>query len=488
MNDTKAFQKLSNWIGGEMVPPYSKQYFPHINPSRGTPDSEVPDSGPEDVAVAVQAAARAAPAWATTAPELRSQILRKIALGLEKNRALLAEAEAWDNGKPVDLCMNLDIPRSQQNFEFFADAITQFHGETYITANKALNYTTYSPLGVVACISPWNLPLYLLTWKIAPALAAGNCVVAKPSELTPRTAFLLAQITHEAGLPPGVLNIIHGTGARVGTALVTHPAVKAVSFTGSTFTGKTISEVTAGSFKKLSLEMGGKNANVIFADCDFEKAVATTVRSSFLNQGQICLCGSRIFVEKPIYEKFKTELVKRVKALRQGDPMVTGVDQGALVSEGHMQKVLSYLQLSKELGGKVLCGGERSYLPGDLSKGFFIPPTVIENLSPQSRPNQEEIFGPVATLNSFESEEELLKEVNSTRYGLSASVWTQNLNRAHRVAHKIESGIVWINTWMLRDLRTPFGGVKDSGVGREGGWDVLKFFSEVKNTCVSQEF
>jgi aminomuconate-semialdehyde/2-hydroxymuconate-6-semialdehyde dehydrogenase len=415
------------------------------------------------------------------------QYLRKIAAKIEQKRSALALAESIDSGKPAKLAESLDIPRSQSNFEFFADAMTQFHGETFQTENRALNYVTYSPLGVVACISPWNLPLYLFSWKIAPALVAGNTVVAKPSELTPMTAFLLSEIAIEIGLPKGVLNIIHGRGPSVGAPLVNHPAIKAVSFTGSTATGRSIAESTAGSFKKISLEMGGKNANIVFADCDFDKAVDMTMRSSFLNQGQICLCGSRIFVEKSIYEKFKTALVEKALRLKQGDPLKPETDQGAVVSEDHQKKVLSYIEHAKQENAKILCGGKKAEMSGEFTKGYFIQPTLIEGLSYQSKVNQQEIFGPVATLTPFESEEEVLKMVNSTKYGLAASVWTQDLKRGHRIARNIESGIVWVNTWMLRDLRTPFGGVKESGVGREGGKHALEFMSEVKNICIGME-
>ena len=417
----------------------------------------------------------------------RVGFIRKIANKIHEKSAALALAESIDSGKPLSVSQTVDIPRSQENFEFFAAAMTQFHGETFQTDTRALNYVTYSPLGVVACISPWNLPLYLFTWKIAPALVAGNTVVAKPSELTPMTAFLLSEIAIEAGLPKGVLNILHGRGLEVGAPMVNHPSIKAVSFTGSTMTGRSIAQSVAGSFKKVSLEMGGKNANIVFADCEFNKAVETTVRSSFSNQGQICLCGSRIFVERSIYEKFKAALVEKTLQLKQGDPLQPDTQQGAVVSEDHQNKVLSYIEHAKQEQAKILCGGKKAELSGEWAKGFFILPTLIEGLSYQSKVNQEEIFGPVATLTPFDSEEEVLKMVNSTKYGLAASVWTQDLKRGHRMAQKIESGIVWVNTWMLRDLRTPFGGVKESGVGREGGKHALEFMSEVKNICIGLE-
>lgn len=480
-------KRILNYINGELVGPRSGKFLDNINPSRGEVYSLVPDSDESDVLDAIHAAQMAFPAWRDTSVTKRVQFLRKIAAKIELHARDLALAESIDSGKPLSLSSSVDIPRSQANFEFFADAMTQFHGENFQTDQAAVNYVTYSPLGVVACISPWNLPLYLFTWKIAPALAAGNTVVAKPSEVTPMTAFLLSEIAIEVGLPKGVLNILHGLGPKVGAPLVNHPSIKAISFTGSTMTGRSIAQSTAGSFKKLSLEMGGKNANIIFADCDFEKAVKTTVRSSFSNQGQICLCGSRIFIEKSIYEKFKNALVEQTLALKQGDPLKMGVDQGALVSETHRDKVMSYIELAKKEGGKILCGGEKNIFDGDLFKGYFVKPTLIEGLSSDSRLNQEEIFGPVATLIPFETVDEVIQMANSTKYGLAASIWTQDLNKSQRVAQKLETGIVWVNTWMLRDLRTPFGGVKESGVGREGGMHALEFMSEVKNICLGLE-
>lgn len=480
-------KRILNYINGELKEPKNKKFLENVNPATGKVYSLVPDSSEGDVLEAVAAAEAAFPMWSTTPIEDRVRFMRKIAAKIEEKHEALVLAESIDSGKPVGVAGTVDIPRSRANFEFFADAMTQFHGETFQTDTRALNYVTYSPLGVVACISPWNLPLYLFTWKIAPALVAGNTVVAKPSELTPMTAFLLSEIAIEVGLPKGVLNILHGRGPEVGAPMVNHPSIKAVSFTGSTMTGRSIAQSVAGSFKKVSLEMGGKNANVVFADCDFDKAVETTVRSSFSNQGQICLCGSRIFVEKSIYEKFKNALVEKTKLLKQGDPLNADTQQGAVVSQDHQQKVLSYIEHAKSENAKILCGGKKAEMGGEFAGGYFIEPTLIEGLSYQSKVNQEEIFGPVATLTPFESEDEVLKMVNSTKYGLAASVWTQDLKRGHRIAQRIESGIVWVNTWMLRDLRTPFGGVKESGVGREGGKHALEFMSEVKNICIGME-
>lgn len=475
-------KKILNYINGELREPKSKNFLDNINPAKGIAYSLVPDSDEQDVADAIQAASRAFVSWSEISARQRSEYLKKLAKKIAENLDRFAKAESEDSGKPITLAKNLDIPRARDNFDFFADEILEFKGETFKTGTKALNQVKYSPLGVVACISPWNLPLYLFSWKIAPALAAGNTVVAKPSELTPMTAFLLSELAVEIGLPPGVLNIVHGTGPRVGSPLVNHPLVKAISFTGSTATGKNIAQATAGSFKKLSLEMGGKNANIIFADCDFEKSVATTVRSSFLNQGQICLCGSRIFIEKSIYEKFKNALVEKTLQLRQGDPLNPETEQGALVSSQHRDKVLFFIDLAKKEGGKILCGGEKG-----AGEGYFVKPTLIETLPSSSKVNQEEIFGPVATLIPFDSAKEVIEMANSTRYGLSASLWSEDKLKAEQVALKLEAGIVWINTWMLRDLRTPFGGVKESGIGREGGRHALEFMSETKNICVGLE-
>jgi aminomuconate-semialdehyde/2-hydroxymuconate-6-semialdehyde dehydrogenase len=396
----------------------------------------------------------------------------------------MAKAESVDNGKPISLARAVDIPRASLNFRFFASAITSFSSESHAMEDSAINYTLRQPIGLVGCISPWNLPLYLFTWKIAPALAAGNCVIGKPSEITPMTAYLLSEICMDVGLPAGVLNIVHGYGNKVGAAMSVHPEIPVISFTGGTSTGKRIAEAAAPHFKKLSLEMGGKNPNIIFADCDYETSLSTAVQSSFANQGQICLCGSRIIIESSIYDRFCDDLVDKTKSLVQGDPLKESTQQGAVVSEEHMAKIMKHIEMAKDDGGRVLTGGERIIVNGRCKEGWFIKPTVIEGLGIDCKINQEEVFGPVVTLLPFDSEEEALEIANSTDYGLTASIWTSDLSRAHRLAGQIEAGIVWINCWMLRDLRTPFGGVKNSGLGREGGWEALRFFTELKNVCV----
>lgn len=430
------------------------------------------------------AAEKAFSSWSITGTEERFKILNKIAELIDENAEILAVAETNDNGKPLWLSKKVDIPRASANFRFFATGIMHFAAESHHMEEKAVNYTLRQPIGIVACISPWNLPLYLFTWKIAPALAAGNCVIAKPSEVTPVTAFLLSKICREAGLPAGVLNIIHGTGSGAGESIVKHPLVKAISFTGSTRAGERIASIAAPKFKKLSLELGGKNPNVIFADCNWEKMMKTTLQSSFSNQGEICLCGSRILIEESVYEKFKKEFLEYTRQLTVGDPLKESSRQGAIVSKVHFEKIMRCIDIAKKEGGKILCGGNPVNPGGRCGNGFFIQPTVIEGLDQQCQTNQEEIFGPVVTIQPFKTEEEALAMANATQYGLAATIWTQDISKANRVAAKLESGIIWINCWLLRDLRTPFGGLKNSGVGREGGWEALRFFTEAKNICI----
>ncbi len=475
--------QIFNFIHGEKKEPRSGKYLPNFDPAMGEIYSELPDSDERDTEDAIAAAQQAFVGWSQTPPDARANILWKIADLIEENLGSLARSETLDTGKPIRLSTTVDIPRAAANFRFFAAAATQFASESH-SMPEAVNYTLRESLGVVACISPWNLPLYLLSWKVAPALAAGNTVVAKPSEHTPTTAFELAEIVKTAGLPPGVLNIVQGLGSKIGPILSTHPKIKAISFTGSTRTGADIAVKAAPFFKKLSLEMGGKNPTIIFADCDFERMMPTVLRSSFSNQGQICLCGSRIFVEAEIYQKFKSEFVKQTSALKIGDPREDDTDQGSLISKEHFEKVGEYVELAKKEGGKILIGGSPYKPAGRCHSGWFFSPTIIEGISFDCRVNREEIFGPVVSLIPFQSEDELIYQSNSVSYGLSASIWSRDMSRCHRLAEKIKAGVVWINTWMLRDLRTPFGGMKDSGMGREGGLEAFRFFTEPKNICL----
>jgi aminomuconate-semialdehyde/2-hydroxymuconate-6-semialdehyde dehydrogenase len=476
---------IQNYINGQLQAPLAGDYIDNYEPATGQVYGKIPRSQADDVDAAVKAADAAFPAWSALSIQERSAYLRKISEAIDAKLHLLAEAESRDNGKPIKLAAAVDIPRARDNFSFFATAILHQEDEFHNMGEKGFNYTLRQPIGTVACISPWNLPLYLFTWKIAPALASGNCVVAKPSEVTPFTAFLLAQICIEVGLPAGVLNIVHGLGAETGQAMVEHPQVKAISFTGGTATGARIASIAAPQFKKLSLELGGKNPNIIFADCDIERAINISARAAFANQGQICLCGSRIFIERAIYEDFKKGFLQRVAGLKVGPPQEASSRMGALVSKDHLEKVYSYILLAQEEGGKILAGGNKLNLPAPYDKGYYLEPTVIEGLAFDCRTNQEEIFGPVVTLTPFDSEEEVLMMANSTEYGLACTIFTENLNKAHRVAKEVHTGIVWINDWLVRDLRTPFGGMKNSGVGREGGFEALKFFTESKNVCVN---
>ncbi len=478
--------ELQNLIGGEMMNSESGNWLENVEPATGKIFSRIPRSGAADVEAAVQAARKAFPGWSSTPFEERAACLRRLGALIATHSEALIAAESQDNGKPVSLARAVDIPRAQKNLEFFAGAIEHFASEVHIPGgSEFIHYTHRKPIGVVGCISPWNLPLYLFTWKIAPALAAGNCVVAKPSEVTPVTAWMLSEWIAEAGFPSGAFNVIHGLGGEAGRALVEHPLVKAISFTGGTQTGAEITRTTAGMFKKLSLELGGKNPAIVFADCDLEKAVATTIRSSFANQGQICLCSSRVLIEDSLYETFRDALVNKAKRIRPGDPSDPTTKMGALVSAEHRDKVLGYIKSAVGQGATVLCGGGAAPAPNDRCKsGYFVQPTILEGLGPECNINQEEIFGPVITLQRFFSETEAIALANDSVYGLAATIWTENLSKAHRVAGLVESGIAWINCWLVRDLRTPFGGVKSSGVGREGGFEALRFFTEPQSVCV----
>jgi len=475
---------LQNFIDGRYQDPINKNYLDNIEPATGLVYGQIPNSCQEDVDLAVSAAEKALPAWRAMPLEKRADILYAIAQGIEAQLDELALAESNDNGKPVSLAKAVDIPRAASNFKFFAHACSQFASESHSMTGAATNYTLRQAIGIVGCISPWNLPLYLFTWKIAPALAAGNCVIAKPSEVTPKTAALLGKICQAAGLPNGVLNILHGSGASVGSAICNHKKIKAISFTGGTATGAVIATQLAPQFKKLSLELGGKNPALVFDDCDFDSTVEQVFKASFANQGQICLCASRIYIERPLFEKFKQALVAKAQALTPEDPSLPATQMGAIVSNEHLEKVLDYIALAKKEGGKVLAGGEQVELTGRCANGYFLQPTIIENLSNSARCNQEEVFGPVITLQAFDSDDEALALANDSQYGLAATLWTSNLARAHKLSEQLNTGIVWVNCWLLRDLRTPFGGMNHSGVGREGGFEAMRFFTESKNVCI----
>lgn len=475
--------EIKNYIDGKIIAPIDGNYLDNYRPDKGEIYGKIPGSNSNDVALAYQAAQSAFEGWSNTPAEQKFRILNKIAELIESNLEKFALAETMDQGKPVWLSKR-EINRAAQNFRFFATAAIQFSSESHAMENTAINFTLRQPIGVVGCISPWNLPLYLFSWKIAPALAAGNCVVAKPSEFTPYTAYLLSEICIEAGLPNGVLNIVHGLGGEVGQAIVEHPNIKAISFTGGTATGKRIVATAGPMFKKLSLELGGKNPTIIFNDCDIDTTIKTVINATFLNQGEICLCGSRILIQSGIYETFKTKFLAAISELTVGDPQNDATKIGAIVSKPHFDKVMDCIEIAKNEGGTLLCGGH-AVKPEGFENGWYIAPTLFENLPAQCRTNQEEIFGPVATLNKFETLEEAIALANSTPYGLASSVWTSNINTANKVANQLKCGIVWINCWLHRDLRTPFGGTGQSGVGREGGWEAMRFFTEAKNVCIS---
>ncbi len=475
--------RIENLIDGQLQSPASDAWLDNVNPGTGEVYSQVPDSGAADVDAAVAAAQQAFPTWSGKAAGERARIIRKIADLVDRDRERLVVAETDDNGKPLRLSRAVDIPRVSTNLRFYAGMVEGFSSESHAMPD-AINYTLRDPLGVVACISPWNLPLYLLTWKIAPALATGNCVIAKPSEVTPMTAYLFSELCIEAGLPAGVLSVLHGSGATTGNAMLTQPGISAVSFTGGTATGQHIAKTVAPQFKKFSLELGGKNPNIIFADCDYERMMQTTLLSSFSNQGQICLCGSRVLVERSMYDRFVDDFVARTKGMRVGDPHEKSSDLGAVVSQPHQQKILACIETAKGEGGQLHCGGGPADVNGRCQNGFFVQPTVFTGLGPDSQTNQQEIFGPVVSIQPFDDEDHALTLANDSRYGLSATVWTENIGRGHRMARRIESGVVWINCWLVRDLRTPFGGMKSSGLGREGGMESLRFFTEPKNVCV----
>lgn len=477
---------IDNFVDGRFVPPASGKYFDDLNPATGKVIARIADSDAADVDAAAGAARRAFDQhWKDVPAEERSRVLMRIADLIEKHSDELAAMESQDNGKPISLAARMDIPRAVLNFRFFATAILHTSGAIHRTDNRALNYTLRKPVGVAGLISPWNLPLYLLSWKIAPALASGNCCVAKPSELTPLTAHRLAELTVEAGLPAGVMNIVQGLGRKAGEAITSHPNIPAISFTGGTVTGAAVMRAAGPLFKKVSLELGGKNPNIIFDDADLEEAIPMSIQSSFANQGEICLCGSRLFVGRKIYDAFIEEFVARTKRLKVGDPSLPDTDVGALISEQHLQKVVGHIETAREEKATVLTGGTiPTNLPKSLRGGFFLNPTVITGADSSCRIMQEEVFGPVVTVTPFDTDEEAIALANGTRYGLSSSIWTRDLKRAHRVAAAIDTGTVWVNSWLLRDLRVPFGGMKESGLGREGGFESLNFFTEEKTVCI----
>ncbi|HZG84055.1 aldehyde dehydrogenase [Paenibacillus sp.] len=472
-----------HFIDGAFVPSANGRTFDNVNPATEDVIGTVAEGGAAEIDLAVKAAKRALNGpWKTMTANERIAVLRKVGDLILERKEELARLESLDTGKPSWLSGTIDIPRAAYNFHFFSDYIRTMTAETTQMDDVALNYAIRRPVGVVGLINPWNLPLLLLTWKLAPALAAGNTVVMKPAELTPMTATVLAEICRDAGVPDGVVNVVHGFGPNsAGSALVEHPDVNAISFTGETTTGKIIMASAAGTLKRLSYELGGKNPNVIFADSNLDEVIETTLKSSFINQGEVCLCGSRIYVESSAYDEFLAKFVARTKELKVGDPFDAKTKVGALISEEHYERVSGYIKLAQEEGGTILTGGKR---PEGLERGYYLEPTIIVGLNRNCRVVKEEIFGPVVTVIPFDSEEEVLEQVNDTHYGLSASVWTNDLRRAHRVAGRIEAGIVWVNTWFLRDLRTPFGGMKQSGIGREGGVHSFEFYSELTNICI----
>ncbi|KAG0221392.1 aldehyde dehydrogenase-like protein 8 family, member A1 [Mortierella sp. GBAus27b] len=481
-----ALPTLDNFINNEHTKPALGTYFDTFEPARGLPHAKIPNSTKEDVERAYEAAAAAFPGWSKTSRADRARMLYRIADLIDARKEEFAQAESKDQGKPVELARTVDIPRAAYNFRFFAGQILHSMEEAGELPGVGLSYTQRMPIGVAGLISPWNLPLYLLTWKIAPCIACGNTAVCKPSEFTSLTAHMLCSVLRDAGLPAGVVNMVFGTGMGAGQAIVEHPRIPLISFTGGTVTGAKIIANSARLFKKLSLELGGKNANIVFADCDFDLALRTSVRSSFSNQGEICLCGSRIYVERPIYDKFVNGLIEGAKALKFGDPTKKETNLGALVSKEHWEKVVSYIELGVKEGGKIECGGQKpAALDDEFKNGYFLEPTIISGLTPSCRTMREEIFGPVVTVYAFDTEEEVVKLANDSDYGLSCSLWTENGRRARRVAESIQAGTVWVNTWMARDLRMPFGGMKQSGLGREGGEHSLDFYSELKTICLA---
>jgi aminomuconate-semialdehyde/2-hydroxymuconate-6-semialdehyde dehydrogenase len=477
---------IYNTIGNQHTAAHGDAWLEVINPATGKIIARCPDSDEGDIESAVIAARKAFPLWSRLTHGERARWLNKLADALESDMDSFALAETNNTGKPLSLSRDIEIPRAVENLRFFAACASQFSSESH-HGQAGWNVSTHTALGIVGCISPWNLPLYLFTWKIAPALAAGNCVIAKPSEITPMTAAMLGELAQKIGFPEGVLNIVHGLGQKTGQALVQHPDIKAISFTGSTMVGKKIATHCGPALKKVSLELGGKNPTIIFADSPRKNLIDALIRSAFQNSGQICLCGSRFLIEKSIYAEIRDAFVSRAKQLRVGDPTDAKTQMGPMISKSHFEKVMAHIELAKAEGGELLCGGNAITPAGHCEQGWFIAPTVFENLGPYTRTNQEEIFGPVVTLQPFDDETDAIALANTSDYGLAASIWTSDIRRAHHVANSVDCGIIWINTWLKRDLRTPFGGMKQSGLGREGGLDAMRFFTETKNICIELE-
>lgn len=472
-----------HFINGQFVESQNHKTFENINPATEEVLGTVAEGGKEEVDFAVRAARRALNGpWKKMTLVERSKILRRIGDLILERQEELAMLESLDTGKPFSLANKIDVPRAAYNFHFFADYITSVGTDAYQQDDQAIHYAYRRPVGVVGIIKPWNLPLLLLTWKLAPCLGMGNTAVIKPAEWTPMTATVLMEICKEAGVPDGVVNLVHGFGPNsAGGAISEHPDIDAISFIGEPSTGASIMKAAADSLKKLSYELGGKNPNIIFADSDLDEVIETTIKSSFINQGEVCLCGSRIYVERPIYNEFINKFADKVRELRVGDPLAEATNVGALVSKEHYERVNSYIEIARNDGANILTGGKR---PEGIEKGYFLEPTIITGLDRTSRCVREEIFGPVVTVMPFDMEEEVIMQANDTHYGLSATIWTNDLRRAHRVAHEIEAGIIWVNTWFLRDLRTPFGGMKNSGIGRTGGMHSLDFYSELSNITI----
>ncbi len=472
---------IKNYIAGALAPAESGEYLDDINPATGQPIAQFPDSDAGDVEQAVDAAEEVFPAWSSTEAQRRFRLLMRIADILEQNLNEFARAESLDSGKPLALSRSMDIPRAQSHFRYYATAVMHREGKSYHQPGGVTHYVMHRPIGVVGCIAPWNLPLHQLSAQVAAALAAGNCVIAKPSEHTPMTAHLLAKACVEAGLPPGVLNIVQGRDEAVGTAITSHDRVRAIAFSGSTATGTAMARELGGRFKKTMFQMGGKNPSIIFADCDFDQMIIGTLRSCFSNAGQLNQCTSRLYVERPLYENFRDELVKRAQFLKVGDPFSSVTDMGPVISAAHREKIESYLALVEVEGGQVLCGATPPEMQGELAGGFFLRPAVVEGLAPQTRINQEEIMGPMVTLAPFDTDEEAIQLANSTNFGLAACIWTRDISKANRMAEQIEAGTIWLNGWMLQDLRSSAEPLKHSGKGRSGGMEIFRFFTQSTN-------